>query len=238
MRALLAIAITLATAAPAAADDVPPVRTHTTTLTPTGELLRRGQLQRSYNIALQWDAAFGLADRVELRLQAELLVAADLQLRADVMPRSSPFRLVLGGSAAGTFVNGGKGWLGGSVTAAYRGDSWQAHATARVWDRIGPGVDLGLATAGLMGRFGAGDRHLLFVDVGQIAWREVIACPSARAVEPTPAPSCDEAGSAFGVAFGAWWGLRGISIGLSAIVVRSGDTLLPIGPLLSMSWGD
>jgi len=241
MRVLLAIAITFAATSSAAADDdhVVPLRTHTTVFTPTGELLRRGQFQRTWSVAMQWDLGVGLSDRVELRLQALAALAGDLQLRVDVMPASSPLRLVLGGGAAGTFLNGGKAWLDGSVTAAYRGDGWQAHATARLWNRLGAGVDIGLASAGLMGRFGKHGQHVLFVDAGQLAWHEAVPCPAARAVEPAPSPTCANGDSVVGVALGAWFGrIDDMTIGLSVTVARVGDQVIPIGPLLTMSWGD
>src|SRR5258705_4706910 len=97
MRLLVAIAITLATVAPAAADpeDAPAARPYTTPLTPTGELLHGGEFQRSWNLAMAADVAVGITDRLELRLHGHVVLAGDLALRAAVVPTPA-FPLVVG----------------------------------------------------------------------------------------------------------------------------------------------
>lgn len=241
MRTFVAIAITLAAVAtnaarPAAADDDRPARPYTTPLTPTGELLHRGEFQRSWDVAMQGDVALGLSDRVELRFQGHVVMTGDLQLRVALLPRSSPAQIVVGGDVAGTLLDGAKSWLGGSLAVAYRGDGWQLHATTRILENRGASVDLAQTTAGLMGTYGHG--NLLFVDVGQVAWRSDAGCTvAARTTTPEP-PGCATVDSAYGVAFGTWWTSGGMSWGLSAIVVRTRNTVIPILPLLSMSWSD
>lgn len=217
----LAVVIVILTPTAAAADPSdPPARPYTTPLTPTGELLHRGEFQRSWNVALEGEVAVGITDRVELRLQGHPVLTGDLQLRIAVLPRSSRAQIVVGGDVAGTLLDGPKAWLGASLAVAYRDDDWQVHATTRIAEQHGAGTDLAQTTAGLMGFFG--DRNLLFVDVGEVAWRS---------------PDGD-VGRAHGVAFGVWWYGRELSYGLSAIVFRTGDTVIPILPLLSMSWSD
>jgi hypothetical protein len=238
---LLPIAIVLCVA-PAAAADVP-VLTHTTPLTPTGELVRPGHLQRHQNVvAFEHEYAIG-TEHFELRLVSPVVpipaMGGDLQIRTSLLPRDSRFRLVAGASVAGEWIEGGDLWLGGMLTAAYRGDGISAHATIRMQHHMFEGGDdLGLTTAGLV--FAAGKHHL-FIDVGELAWRQPGACPDpgAAARQATPAPTrCAVVDASHGVAFGAWFSLprEDMQIGISGMIFTVGDLVIPLLPMASFAW--
>jgi hypothetical protein len=238
---LLPIAIVLSVA-PAAAADVP-VLTHTTPLTPTGELVPPGRFQRHQNVvAFEHELALG-TEHFELRLVSPGLpipvMGGDLQIRTSLLPRDSRYRLVAAASIAGEWIEGGDLWLGGMLTAAYRGDRVSAHATVRMAHHVlEGGDDLGLTTAGLVFHLG---RHQLFVDVGEVALRRPGACPAptaaARVAAPAPA-GCSDVDASRGVAFGAWFALprEDMQIGISGIIFDVGDLVVPLLPLASFAW--
>jgi hypothetical protein len=242
MRPLVIATLVLASV-PARADI--PVLTRTTPLTPTGELVAPGHIEHTQDLtAFEHELAFAPNERVELRLTSPVfpvpVMGGDLQLRVSVLPPASRFRLVVGASVAAEWINGADVWLGGSFTAAYRGDRWSIHATERAVVHQGEGHDqVYLSTAGVT--LSVGKTGVLFADVGEVAWRHSTCdapAVAARASAPGPgAPSCMEVDSGRGFAVGARWGLgRDMAMGISAIVFRVGTTTVPALPLLSFSW--
>ena len=243
----LPIAIVLSVA-PAAAADIP-VLTHTTPLTPTGELVRPGHIQRHQNLAaFEHEYAIG-TEHVELRLISPVLpipvMGGELQLRTSLLDRASRYRLIAGASVAGEWIDGGDLWLGGMLTAAYRGDRVSAHATVRMSHHMFEGGDaLGLTTAGLVYHPGGlAGRHHLFVDAGELAWRQPGACPATPSgVAPrqaAPAPTrCTDVDAGRGVAFGWWFAVRSedMQIGVWGMIVDVGDLVLPLLPAVSFAW--
>ena len=134
MQRHVVIAFLVLAPAPALADI--PVLTRTTPLTPTGELVAPGHIEHTQDLtAFEHEYAYAPNDRIELRLTSPLfpipIMGGDLQVRVSVLPPASRVRLVLGTSVAAEWINGGDLWLGGSLTAAYRGDRWSIHATER-----------------------------------------------------------------------------------------------------------
>jgi hypothetical protein len=224
MRRLVALAVILvATSRGARADEHAPL-THTTPLTPTGEVLPRGRFERTQSVlAFYHEVALGLADGLELRLGMPGLplpiLGGDLQLRASVLPRERRLRVVIGATASAEWINGGDLWLGAAATVAWRGDRWGAHATVRALEhRLETGDRVGLATAGLTLR--AGRTATLFAEAGQLSWLGPEECAAwhCGAVYET----------ARGVVVGSWWQLDDMAIGVQVAAGWRDDVVIPL----------
>lgn len=197
---------------------VPPL-THTTPLTPTGELPERGHVIRTQSVvSFYHEVALGLDDRLELRFGMPAPpIGIDEQLRMSLLPKESRVRLVIGETLSAAWVNHASAWLGVSATLAWRGDRWGAHATLRAAQRrMADHQELGLATAGVTWNLG---HTILFADVGRLSWLDG-----------------GDWGAAPGATIGVWFVAKDEArIGFSAMIVKAGDTLFPVGPLLSIS---
>lgn len=231
---LVAALVLAGSPAPARADA--PVLTHTSPLTPTGELAPRGHIVHTQSVAAFYhELGLGLTDQLELRLGSPGLpvpiLGGDLQLRASVLAPTSRLRVLIGTGVAAEWINGGDLWLGVSATAAYRADRWSVHATARALDhRFETGDRIGLATAGVTVEVGR--RTTLFAEVGNLSWLRPATC---QGKHDTAVP-CPERDTVHGAMVGSWWRLHDMSIGLSALIGWQGSTVVPILPLLSLSW--
>ena len=230
---LVVLAVMLVSPA-AHADEHAPL-THTSSLTPTGEVLPAGRFERTQSVvAFYHELAVGLTDGLELRLGMPGLplpiFGGDLQLRASLTPPASRLRVVIGASATAEWVNGGDLWLGAAATVAWRGDGWGAHATLRALEhRFETGDRLGLATAGVTARVGR--RTTLFVDVGQVSRLYPARCTTAKGEV-----GCEAHAAVPGVIAGSWWQLDDMAIGVQGLLVSAGDTVVPIAPLLAFRW--
>jgi hypothetical protein len=228
VRALVFLAILLG---PSAARAEAPPLTHTSPLTPTGALVPAGHLERTQSVvAFYHELAIGLTDGLEVRLGSPILpvpiFGGDLQLRASLLPASSPAKLVIGAGAVVEWVNGTDLWGSASLTAAWRG----LHATVRGFEHEGEDDRILVTTIGAMGRLGRWTT--VFVEVGDLAWLRPGACRDKHG-DPV---GCTTMRGGRGALFGAWWDVRSMWFGLSAAVVSSGGTTLPLVPLLSMRW--
>ena len=224
-------------AAPAAAERG--ALTHTSPLTPTGELVAAGRFERTQSLAaFHHDLAVGLTDRLELRLQSPGLpvpiMGGALVLRASLLPPDGRLRLVAAGGVAAEWFDGADLYLDASLTAAWRGAGFTAHITGRTLDHRAPGGGdhprAGVASAGVTAA--AGRRTTLFADAGELAWLRAATCPGKHG-EPAP---CRARDAVAGVMAGAWWSLRDMDVGLAMLVAWRRGTVLPVGPLLSFRW--
>lgn len=239
-RPLVVLTVTFA---PAIAATEPPPLTHTTPLTPTGEVVERGHIQRLQSMtAFYHQFAFGLGHGLELRAAfpgAPIpILGADLELRWAPLVEG-PIALVLGASGTVEWVNGADLWFGTSATLAWRDPAWGLHVNWRQAEHAGDDDRLTLVTAGGSVRAG---RALLFVEVGQLAWSAPVVCGSGRSSETgegggrPPSIECIDRAAGGGVWLGAWWDAGDARVGLSALVARAGDTTIPIVPVLSAVW--
>lgn len=234
MRRLAILAVMLVSPA-ASADEHAPL-THTSPLTPTGEILPAGRFERTQSVvAFYHEVAVGLTDGLEVRLGMPGLplpiLGGDLQLRAALTPRSSRLRVVIGAGVAAEWINGGDLWLGASATVAWRGDRWGAHATLRALEhRLETGDRLGLATAGVTARVGR--KTTLFAETGEIAWLHPATCMTRHGSEV----GCEEQDAGGGVMIGSWWQLDDMAIGAQGLIAWSGDAVVPVLPLLAFRW--
>ena len=234
---LLAALLLAALATPAGAQRG--ALTHTSPLTPTGELVGAGRFERTQSLAaFHHDLAIGLTDRIELRLQSPGLpvpiMGGALVVRASLLPPGR-LRLVAAGGVAAEWFDGADLYLDASLTAAWRGPGFTAHLTGRTLDHRAPGGGdhhprVGLASGGVT--VAAGGRTTLFADAGELAWLRAATCPGKHG-EPR---SCRVRDAARGVMAGAWWSLRDMDVGLAMLVAWRGGTVLPVGPLLSFRW--
>jgi hypothetical protein len=234
---LLAGCLVTAIAGVAAAERGP--LTHTSPLTPTGELVGPGRFERTQSLAaFHHDLAIGLAERLELRLQSPGLpvpiLGGALNLRASLLSPDSRLRLVLGGGLAAEWVNGADLYRDASLTVAWRGAGWSAHATGRSLEHRAPRSRkhprIGIATAGVT--VAAGPRTTLFADAGELAWLRPATCHDKHR-QPV---RCHTRDAVTGAMIGAWWALSDLDIGLALLIGKSGETTLPLGPLLSFRW--
>ncbi len=205
--------------------------THTSPLSPTGALVPAGHFERTQSLlAFYHELALGLTDGLEVRLGMPGLpvpvLGGDLQLRAALLPPTSPLHLVLGAGVVAEWINGADLWTAASATVAWRG----LHATARALDHAGEDDRLLLVTAGAMRPIGA--RTALFVELGDVA----VLHPGDCVDKHGRAIGCTDRWRGRGALVGVWWQLDDMSIGLSAAILSSGATTFPVLPLLSMRW--
>lgn len=105
-------------------------RTHNF-LAPTGELPRAGDVELTFHQIVYTEIAMGLTDSIELNLTAPVIPAfASVGARVGLLPRTSPYRLVVGGSFWTPLMQEAEEtMLSGTVTAAYQTDRLNVHAS-------------------------------------------------------------------------------------------------------------
>ena len=229
------LVITIA-AATASADDAPPPLTHTTPLTPTGEVLPRGHVQRVQSLtAFMHHSAIGLGSGAELSLTSPLLpiplAGGDVQLRLSVLPPSSRLRLVLGAAATIEWINGFDAWTAATATIAWREPRWSVHATLRAANHAAHPDRLGLATAGVTHT--VGKTGLLYAEVADLGWLHPSTCAGYHGADSHPCRARDAVHLLW---IGAWWRARDMRAGISAAVIDVDSLTVPVLPLLSFAW--
>ncbi len=222
---VVVVVVVVATAGAARADH-PPL-THTTPLSPTGELLAPGDAEYTQSVVfVHHDVALGIADGLEVRLGMPLVplpvLGGDLQVRVSPLPAAWRLRAVIGAGVIAEWINGADAWTTASATIAWRGDRWSAHATVRIADRA--------AWTNVGATWRAGAITTVFAELGRFAW----ASPDGACTDKHGASIECATRSIDGAVVGAWFQLHDVAIGLSAALAHHGDTVLPILPLLSI----
>lgn len=231
----LVLAVTLVVVAPRAAAAEPPPLTHTTPLTPTGEVLARGQVQRLQGLtAFHHRTAVGLGGGTELGLSSLLLplpvLGGDLELRTSILPADWRAAVVLGGSLMVEWLGDLDVWAGATATVAWREPGWNLHATLRATRHTAGRHRLGLGAAGVARRVGRGG--LVYLEVAELSWEHPGECAGyhGRSVP------CREREPLQALWLGGWWRARDMRVGLSGALVLAGGHALPVLPLLSFAW--
>jgi hypothetical protein len=146
-------------------------RTHNS-IFPTGNLVAAGEVQFTmHELGLYNRAAFGVSDRLELAIGAPLIpVVVSAGARIAATPSGSRMRLVLGASVWNPINDDGDGEAVYqlSVTAGYRSERFEVHATAA---RFSPGLDgdqpAAAVSVGMSYQFGP--KSALVTELGRIA---------------------------------------------------------------------
>lgn len=150
---------------------------------PTGNTLRAGQtVVRSHGLFLYNQLAFGLSDHIEVSVGAPVYpFFANIGLRAQLLPRTSPLRLLVTGGFWKRLIEEDSVVVSSSVTLAYQSGTSNLHLTAGfalpvIQERMtcyedecsSSGSDvlpIGLASVGAVS---GKDRYALFVELGTI----------------------------------------------------------------------
>jgi hypothetical protein len=224
--------------APVARADAQAPLTHTTPLTPTGDVLPRGHGQRVQSVtAFHHHLALGLGGGAELSLSTPFLpiplAGGDLQLRISVLPPASRAALVLGAAATFEWFDGFDAWTAATATFAWREPRWSVHATLRAANHAAHDDRFGLATLGATRRVGRST--LLYAELIDLGWLHPSTCPDYHTTGTHPCLVRDAVQLLW---VGAWWSARSMRVGVSAALLHVDDTLpaLPILPLLSFAW--
>ena len=235
---VLAITLALGLVARGARADEPPPLTHTTPLTPTGDVLPRGHVQRIQSLTVfHHHIAIGLGGGAELSLSSPFLpvpiAGGDVQLRISVLPPSSRAALVLGAALTAEWIDGFDAWTGATATFAWRAPRWSVHATLRAASHAGAADRFGLATAGVTRRVGRSS--LLYAELADLGVLQPSTCAGYHGREPHPCRARDAVQLLW---VGAWWRMRDMRGGISAALLHLDATLpaLPVLPLLSFAW--
>lgn len=215
-----------------------PPLTHTTPLTPTGDVLGRGQFQRTQMVtAFAHHLALGLGGGAELSLSSPMLpipiMGGDVELRISVLPPASRAALVLGAAVTAEWINGADMWTGATATFAWREARWSVHATLRAANHAAHDDRFGLATAGYVHEVRR--TGLVYAELADLGWlHPASTCPPAY---HGTSPSCLSRDAVQVLWVGGWWGARDMRVGFSGALLRVSPTMvLPVLPMLSFAW--
>lgn len=237
---LLSVTFAVVFARGARADAERAPLTHTTPLTPTGDVLPRGHGQRVQSLtAFHHHLALGLGGGAELSLSSPFLplpiMGGDLQLRISILPPTSRAALVLGAATTVEWINGFDAWTAATATFAWREPRWSLHATLRAANHAAHDDRFGLATLGVTRRVGTST--LLYAELIDLGWLHpsTSLCPN---YHTSGTPHCLVRDAVQLLWIGAWWNVRSMRVGVSAALLYVDDTMppLPILPLLSFAW--
>jgi hypothetical protein len=212
--------------------------THTTPLTPTGEVLARGHVQRIQSLtAFHHHIGLGLGGGAELSLSSPFLpvplAGGDVQLRVSVLPVDSRAALVLGAAVTVEWFDELDAWTAATATFAWREPRWSVHATLRAANHAAHDDHLGLATAGVTRR--AGRSALLYAELADLGWLHPSTCSG---YHDAPGRPCLVRDAIQVLWFGAWWNARSMRAGVSMALLHLdlSPPVLPVLPLLSFAW--
>jgi hypothetical protein len=221
--------------------DPPPPLTHTTPLSPTGDVVPRGHFQRTQSVtAFVHHMALGLGGGAEVSLTSPFLpipiAGGDVELRISLLPPDSHAALVLGAAVTLEWINGFDAWTGATATFAWRAPRWSAHATLRAANHAASPERFGLATAGVT--HAVGRTGLAYVELADLGWLHPSdPCAVGGTFRSLTPPSCMERDAVQLLWIGAWWKARSMRGGISAAILRASPSLVvPVLPMLSFAW--
>lgn len=195
-----------------------PVPTHVTVWAPTGEVLAPGDVRVEYTVPGHLGAAVGLADRLELRLDAGApqppvqLYTAGLTLRGQLV-RAGSLRLTVGAIGGAAALDEGHLLVGAEATIGlHDGGLHVAYARRHLRDPDGgAAVDVDVATASV-----AIGGYRIVAAVGRVRDATAPRCPAPPsergATTCAPAVHGDAAALGFGFRGGRVTGVVGLGV--------------------------